>query len=304
VTASEVRFACHAVAAPLLNWLQTTRVTQATVLGTSSTSAYLSTGEFVIAITARQTPLMPNGAAVIQGSGLNAFERGTRARISTEQIGAGGVVVGLTHAERFELEVSRNEGHDTAAVARRGHDLIEALGREHGPDPMAVLARARPEFASGEGLVGVRSLLTALEQRDPKPAAEAASALTGRGRGLTPDGDDLLAAAAASIRAWAGPTGMSRDDAELLCARLLVDDLDRRTGALSATLLRLAAGGHVIDQVRSLLDLGASRAAWAKALARLERIGHGTGGTYALGCALSALVLTNGLQHDHHRIGV
>ncbi len=70
-----------------------------------------------------------------------------------------------------------------------------------------------------------------------------------------------------------------------------MDDLGNRTGALSATLLRLAVEGQVIDPVRSLLDLTVERVTWQRALGRLERIGHSTGGTYALGCALAALAL-------------
>jgi hypothetical protein len=74
---------------------------------------------------------------------------------------------------------------------------------------------------------------------------------------------------------------------------LLPADLDRRTGALSATLLRLSVEGHVIDPVRSILDLSASRQTWVRALARLQRIGHGTGRTYAVGCALATLALSH-----------
>jgi hypothetical protein len=72
----------------------------------------------------------------------------------------------------------------------------------------------------------------------------------------------------------------------------LVDDLKDRTGALSATLLRLAAEGQVIDPVRSLLDLSVERPIWLRALGRLGGIGHSTGTTYALGCALAAVALT------------
>jgi hypothetical protein len=79
---------------------------------------------------------------------------------------------------------------------------------------------------------------------------------------------------------------------------LLVGDLGDSTGALSATLLRLAAQGHVIDSVRILLDLSADRPTWMRALNRLERIGHSTGTTYALGCALTAVALSGGYGSD------
>ncbi|MGH2698297.1 MAG: DUF2877 domain-containing protein, partial [Actinomycetota bacterium] len=185
--------------------------------------------------------------------------------------------------------VPHNPEHDVAAVARRGSDLLAASG--HGPDPLAALTVARPHL-----LAGGRLLLYALRDRDPELAGDAARALTGRGPGLTPDGDDLLAASAAATRAFGAATAYPDAGAEALRSALVLDDLGERTGALSASLLRLAVDGRVIDPVRALLDLSAGAATWTGALARLERIGHGTGGTYALGCALTALALSAGDQ--------
>jgi hypothetical protein len=210
---------------------------------------------------------------------------------------AGRVEVTWDGAVPVDLEVPLNEGHGVRAVARRGSDLLEALG--HNADPFAATAAACPELAAGEGLEAVRLLVAALTDGAPENARDAASLLTGRGPGLTPDGDDLLAAAAAATLAFERPAGTGRSLAERLRAALLLDELGDRTGALSATLLRLATEGQVIDPVRTLLDLDVERATWVRALNRLGRIGHSTGGTYALGCAVAALALAGNCKSSH-----
>jgi hypothetical protein len=279
------RFTCHALTRPVRALLDAApRV--GTVLGSSSTAAYLAFGDSVMALTARGVPLMPNGAAVVEGRGLDAFEAGAGVHLTAGGARTSGAEVAWNGAELVDLAVPSNASFDAHAVARRGHDLLRALGNE--ADPFAAFAGARPELVAGEGLHGVRLLATGLALGDPEEVAKAARILTGRGPGLTPDGDDLLAAAAAATVAFETPSGVP---SARICAAMLMNDLEERTSSLSASLLRLAAEGQVIDPVRSLLDLGAERAVWTRALARLERIGHGTGGTYVRGCALTALAL-------------
>jgi len=291
------RFTCHSIALPLSPLIDGGRIGEGTVLGSSPTAAYLAFDDVVVALTARTVPLMPNGAAVIESDGLDAFEAGAVVRASSRGVRAGRVEVIWDGAVPVDLAVPLNEGHDARAVARRGSDLLGALG--HDADPFAAFAGACPELVAGDGLEAVRLLFTSLTDGVPEVAREAANLLTGRGPGLTPDGDDLLAAAAATTIAFGGPTGLNSGVSERLRAALLVDELGDRTGALSATLLRLAAEGQVIDPVRTLLDLTAERATWMRALIRLGRIGHSTGGTYALGCALTTLVLAGSCKSSH-----
>jgi Protein of unknown function (DUF2877) len=110
------------------------------------------------------------------------------------------------------------------------------------------------------------------------PAALGAR-LIGRGPGLTPEGDDVVAglAAVVAVSSWA-----SR---EAWVAALIGDDLRRRTTALSATLLELAALGMGPEPLQSWL------AGDATALARLERIGHSTGPAIARGAAVGLLTV-------------
>ena len=129
-------------------------------------------------------------------------------------------------------------------------------------DILAALAPADGEEAA--------ALARAIETRDPELAATAGARLIGRGPGLTPEGDDLVAGVAALLsedRPWV--------------AALLGTNLRTRTTSLSATLLELAAEGMGPEPLQALLagDHGA--------LARLLRVGHSTGPTYARGAALA-----------------
>jgi len=94
--------------------------------------------------------------------------------------------------------------------------------------------------------------------------------LIGRGPGLTPEGDDVVAGLAAVLGA------ASRHDE---VAALLGADLRRRTTALSATLLELAAQGMGPEPLQAVL------AGRPGALDRLFSMGHTSGRAYARGAA-------------------
>jgi hypothetical protein len=113
-------------------------------------------------------------------------------------------------------------------------------------------------------------LVRAVETRDPALAAAAGRRLIGRGPGLTPEGDDLVAGVAAVLsenRPWV--------------EALIGTDLRTRTTSLSATLLELAARGMGPEPLQALL------AGEAGALDRLLRLGHSTGRAYAIGAGLA-----------------
>jgi hypothetical protein len=182
-------------------------------------------------------------------------------------------------------------GHE--AVARRGAALLDALGT--GPADLAGgLARAGLATAGDpEGRDALARLLGAVRGRDPEAAARAAGALLGRGPGLTPEGDDLVAAVAATL-AVAGPV-CGLDGPPLAAFLAALDPAPGRTTALSATLLRLAARRRLAEPAGRLLGFGpGAEAAWPAALARLERLGHGSGRAYAAGIAATATLLGGG----------
>ena len=75
----------------------------------------------------------------------------------------------------------------------------------------------------------------------------------------------------------------------------LVAPAPERTTTLSATLLELAAQGRLAEPAGRLLDLSPDgEAAWPAALARLERLGHGSGRAYAAGIAATTSLLASG----------
>ena len=122
---------------------------------------------------------------------------------------------------------------------------------------------------------GPEDLVRAVETRDPSLAAAAGARLIGRGGGLTPEGDDLVAGVAAVVASspWPG--------ADAWLEALVGPDLRSRTTALSATLLELAAAGMGPEPLQALVG---GRIA---ALDRLLRVGHTSGRAYALGAAMA-----------------
>jgi Protein of unknown function (DUF2877) len=143
------------------------------------------------------------------------------------------------------------------------------------------------------GAVGLALLFRGIGERDPAPAAAGARELLGRGPGLTPEGDDLVAAVAGTLAVLGPVTGLDGPEREALLAALAPPP--GRTTALSATLLALAAGRRLAEPAGRLLDLGpAGAAAWPGALSRLERLGHGSGRAYAAGIAAAAVLLAAG----------
>jgi hypothetical protein len=112
----------------------------------------------------------------------------------------------------------------------------------------------------------------ALEPAEDERSLEAIGAEEiGRGPGLTPEGDDYVAGIAGVLAA----AGRHDDVAALIGA-----DLRRRTTALSATLIELAALGYGPEPLQAAL------AGDAEALPRLLSLGHTSGRAYARGAAV------------------
>jgi len=129
-------------------------------------------------------------------------------------------------------------------------------------------------------------LARAVGERDVSLAAVAGAELIGLGPGLTPEGDDVVAGAAAVVAAGPWPEALR---AAWLGALLGVD-LRRRTTALSATLLELAAAGMGPEPLQALVG------GRMEALERLLRVGHTSGRAYALGAGLALSCVTVGLH--------
>jgi hypothetical protein len=145
---------------------------------------------------------------------------------------------------------------------------------------VVVVSQAGPLLPNGVALTGtgvwdptIRLENPALEPDDSYAGRDLESIgaeAIGRGPGLTPEGDDFVAGMACVLAA----AGRHDDVAALLGA-----DLRRRTTALSATLLELAACSMGPEPLQAVL------AGSADALPQLLAIGHTSGRAYARGAA-------------------
>ena len=294
-------FPAHLVTRPVLERLTGER--SGVVLGAGATAAWVDVGGFVVVITTREVPLLPNAVALGAGSGAlihPGLAAGTRARLAPGRVDLGALQVTWDPAAppSWDPTVRVPQAVGPEAIADRAAALRGALGGvdSHGKPPRehATLPLRGPQ-QPGVGINGALDLLfRAVGERDPGLAAGAARGLLGRGPGLTPEGDDLLAAVAGTL-AVLGPAagwGGSVLDGFLTA---LVEPARERTTALSATLLELAARGQLAEAAGRLLDLGPDgEAAWPAALARLERLGHGSGRAYAAGITATASLLASG----------
>jgi hypothetical protein len=292
----------HLVATPALQHLG--GGAEGTVLGAGATAVWVDLGGFVVAVTTREVPMLPNAVGMAAGSGsLAGVAPGSAVRCSPGRVGMAGLTVTWdpAHPPAWDPTVPvAAAGHQ--AVGRRGEEVLAALGARAAPDPAGLveaLARVGMPTAMGPGgSAGLGLLLRAVLDRDPEFAAEAAGVLLGRGPGLTPEGDDLLAAVVATLRTLGPAAGVADASLAGLLAALVPDraaGMAGRTTALAATLLELAARGQVAEPAGRLLDLGpGGELAWPGALRRLERLGHGSGRAYALGIGAAAWLLAAG----------
>jgi Protein of unknown function (DUF2877) len=343
----------HLVATPVLERL--TGEVRGTVLGAASTAAWIDLDGFVVAITTREIPLLPNAITLVAGSGALAGAGGGSG--GTARLGPGRVALGSLQVTwdpaappSWDPTVQAPVHVSPAVLAARGAAILDALGSRDTPPPeraqgavdnldpplpasatLPVRGPTDPEggglkaselvrelariglvtAADPDGAAGVTWLFQAVGERDPELALAAVRVLLGRGPGLTPEGDDLLAGVAGTL-AVLGPAIVPPSPASapvhvsvpvpadagnppdppwnLILAALR--PLPGRTTVLSATLLGLALDRRLPEPAGRLLDLSpAGERAWPTALTRLERLGHGSGRAYAAGIAATACLL-------------
>ncbi|HJU02558.1 MAG TPA: hypothetical protein VJ966_15300, partial [Actinomycetes bacterium] len=277
----------HLVAIPVLECL--TGEGRGTVLGAGATAAWVDLDGFVVAITTREVPLLPNAIALAAGSGaLAGAGSGATARLGPGRATLGQVQVTWDPAAppRWDPTVPVPTGVTREALGTRAAALLHALRAGAGAETGAVdnhlnliprsatlphRGPAQPEGAEAhargreaeaharvrelvqadaeaharvrdgealaqsrnaeaparvrelveemarigvvtatdpEGADGLALLFRAVAERDPDPAVAAARALLGRGPGLTPEGDDLLAAVAGTLAVLGPAVGM------------------------------------------------------------------------------------------------
>lgn len=154
---------------------------------------------------------------------------------------------------------------------------------------------ATPTGSDQTGSPDPSDLARALHQRDGALLTAAARALLGRGPGLTPAGDDVLAGVLATLRVL----GPSRPSPVAAFVGAMADTLSaavvglarQRTTALSAQLLVYADAGAVALPVGDVLRAVAGRGELVAAAVRLARVGHTSGTDLLTGIALAVDIL-------------
>jgi hypothetical protein len=276
---------------------------------------HLDVGGFVVAVLPPGAPRMPNGVSVAGAlAGARAPEVGDRVLLTR-----GGLRVGLVEipwgddrSGRWDARVTRWTDEQRRGLRERANAILgaaadagdradaceDALAGEPARRLADTLARAGG-FASDdvETRAALETLLAAVRAGDPRHAARAGRELAGRGSGLTPAGDDVLAATALTFAA-AGPARARR---RAWLAALAPADLRRLTTSVSATLLELAVRGCGIGPARALLDPRRPHdRRLRRELAALRGLGHTSGAVYAATIGVVALVLAPDENHTTH----
>ena len=179
---------------------------------------------------------------------------------------------GATDRARAILEAAGSGAPESAGDTR-----IQDL-----PGPAHAL-RSVGGFTGGDrdAARGLESLERAVQRLDPDAASESSALLTGRGSGLTPVGDDVLAAAALTVFSLGPALGHAAEQLEVWVNALLPAEVQARTTPISATLLGLARHGNAIGPARALLDPRQAQPQMLDAaLRRLGSLGHSTGAAY------------------------
>ncbi|HET9555517.1 MAG TPA: hypothetical protein VFS70_00130, partial [Actinomycetota bacterium] len=187
----------HLVATPVLERLD--GEADGVVLGAGATAAWVDLDRFVVAITTREVPLLPNAVALAAGSGTlvrYGLVPGSPARVAPGRIDLGPLRIAWSPADPPAWDptvpVPRHAG--PKAVAERGAALRSALGAVDSgphlpghdlldPDPADLVSElARVGLATAidpGGAAGLNLLLKAVRARDPARARAAAGELLG-----------------------------------------------------------------------------------------------------------------------------
>jgi hypothetical protein len=229
------------------------------LLGSSGHVAWVEFDGRVVVIGDPDSVRLPNG--IVTTEAITPLLVPSDPEIS---IGRGGIIVGRQHAIR---------------VLRRWdpRPVLPAVNR------LVTLGIIRNAAGDVEAM-GDSGLGGALASRNSARVVGSASRLMGRGPGLTPEGDDLLAAALASYLLMS--ESLRREAAIRLVASvsgLLMERSERRTTALASSLLAHALTGGVVVPIADLLRAICGRGEVSAALETLCTVGHSSGPAYAAG---------------------
>lgn len=263
------------------------RAVELIALGNIARSALLASGGIARPLSAfPKAPYFEAGGEIIWiGHSLPA--RHPRAAITARPVATGRVVkFGVLPKLTWRREFPLMSAIDRQVVEEAAGGLLNAvcdLGRPRGFG--ALLGNAELDFPLGLVRERVRELAHAYTVGDVKSAHSASRNLLGLGAGLTPSGDDLVAAALFGRRL------IDRDESWARLGGELVRDASTASHAISAALLADTVAGESFEPLHELADAlvaGDEGAALAAAHA-LVRVGQASGWDMLAGLLLGIL---------------
>jgi hypothetical protein len=226
----------------------------AEVLAAGSAATYMEAEGQVLAVVTAGGARLPCAVMLAAGGRLPAARSSSHLAVGRGAVYEDGRQLVLVH-RWFDPRV-RLAGVDGRAVARLA-DVVRSRGSVDALLPHDAVDR----------------LATGLASED---AAGAVSPLLGRGTGLTPAGDDLVAGALASLRALGSPAADQLGAAVRALARAA-------TTRLSAALLEAADVGALVPEAAGVLRALAGGGDVETAADRLVELGHTSGWHLAAG---------------------
>ncbi|MDF1594910.1 MAG: DUF2877 domain-containing protein [Acidimicrobiia bacterium] len=240
-------------------------VQAATLLGVSDHAAWMGTGDEAIVVSDRAAVRLPNALEL-------AVEELGRWIGSDDAVSVGDGMIRVG---------------SLTAQARRWFDPRPSLGRCEKSQLRTNLERLRLTIGPVDG----SGLLEALTDEDAEAVLSSSLMLLGKGEGLTPEGDDVVAGALASHLLLGGALGRHLPYFERLIRPL--DDLTRtRTTSFSGALIRHALRGRVALPFAQVLCALTGRGDLTSATNRLIAVGHSSGAALAAGLWIGGSALT------------
>lgn len=247
---------------------------------------------------------LPNGIIAELGPDFRSLIReGMAVRVDVDglRIEGPGLAIDLRHAASWSPRLGTPMGGTDVAAARwraRSRPTREIAAAVAERDGATASGGLRPLLRQGPGAadLGTASragailaeLESAVAAADRAGATAAARRLIGLGPGLTPSGDDALVGIEAAHWALRAPMAGFLGSA--------LDDVDERTTAIAATLLRHAAAGEFAERLHSLLGalIGPDDAAIVAALERAVAWGATSGTDCLVGVLLGLDIASRG----------
>lgn len=246
---------------------------QAEWLGTCASALYLLTeSATVLAILTRDAVRLP--CAVVLPRSATELPLASIATTRPDEVGEVGV-------GEQRLTWAGPTGKVTVECTRQWTPPRLPTGT---PDP-AALARLRTALGGVD--VGLEPARIA-SLTDPAGAAGAVAGLLGRGPGLTPSGDDVLAGLLIGARAFGRP--------EPVLEQAVAATATGATTALSAQLLRHAARGECIEQLTAVVRGLLAGMLTPGEVTRLLAVGHTSGAALGHGLLAAAVLTRSGEQ--------